>query len=587
MNLKHLFKKTGMGEDTAEFAGQGTSRPEVPEGLLKKCNACKAAIFTEDVKKGYYICPKCHNYFRIHAWRRVELVADEGSFTEWNAGIQTTNPLNYKGYPEKLAHLQEKTGLEEAVLTGVCTINGQRTALAICDNRFIMASMGQVVGEKITRTVERATQEGLPVIIFACSGGARMQEGIVSLMQMAKTSAALKRHSDAGFLYISVLTNPTTGGVTASYAMLGDIILAEPGALIGFAGPRVIEQTIGQKLPKGFQRAEFLLEHGFLDGIIERENMKEELAAILKLHSKDGAKAGSAYWKESAAGMLQVENIAGGKNAGQEMAQDAKVKASLTAWDRVERSRQMERPVGTDYINRLFTDFIEFHGDRYYKDDSAVVGGVALFHGIPVTVIAQQKGKNTKDNITRNFGMPSPEGYRKALRLMKQAEKFSRPVLCFVDTPGAFCGIEAEERGQGEAIARNLYEMSGLKVPVLSVVIGEGGSGGALAMAVADEVWMLENSIYSILSPEGFASILWKDSKRAKEAAEVMRLTAGDLKQLGIIEQVITEGDTYTEDTMEPVCAQLDQEMCRFLQVYGAMDTHELQNHRYNRFRKF
>ena len=183
--------------------------------------------------------------------------------------------------------------------------------------------------------------------------------------------------------------------------------------------------------------------------------------------------------------------------------------------------------------------------------------------------------------------MPSPEGYRKALRLMKQAEKFSRPVICFVDTPGAFCGIEAEERGQGEAIARNLYEMSGLKVPVLSVVIGEGGSGGALAMAVADEVWMLENSIYSILSPEGFASILWKDSKRAKEAAEVMRLTAGDLKQLGIIEQVITEADTYTEETMEPVCTQLDQEMCRFLQVYGAMDKKELQNHRYNRFRRF
>ncbi len=613
MNLKNLFKKTGIGEDVAEFPGQ-ISRPEVPEGLLKKCNACKAAIFTDDVKKGCYICPKCGNYFRIHAWRRVELVADEGSFTEWNTGIQTTNPLNYKGYPEKLAHLQEKTGLEEAVLTGACTINGQRTALAICDNRFIMASMGEVVGEKITRTVERATREGLPVIIFACSGGARMQEGIISLMQMAKTSAALKRHSDAGLLYVSVLTNPTTGGVTASYAMLGDVILAEPGALIGFAGPRVIEQTIGQKLPKGFQRAEFLLEHGFLDGIIERENMKKELSIILKLHSKDRVKSGGVYWKESAAGLLQAEGVAperdncvlntaaavvqaekgqrkavysAGKSTGQAMNQDNKKKVSLTAWERVERSRQMERPVGTDYIKRLFTDFIEFHGDRYYKDDSAVVGGIALFHGIPVTVIVQQKGKNTKENIIRNFGMPSPEGYRKALRLMKQAEKFSRPIICFVDTPGAFCGIEAEERGQGEAIARNLYEMSGLKVPVLSVVIGEGGSGGALAMAVADEVWMLENSIYSILSPEGFASILWKDSKRAKEAAEVMRLTAGDLKQLGIIEQIIAEDDTYTEETMEPVCVQLDREMCRFLQVYGAMDTNQLQNHRYNRFRKF
>ena len=201
--------------------------------------------------------------------------------------------------------------------------------------------------------------------------------------------------------------------------------------------------------------------------------------------------------------------------------------------------RKKDRPVGTDYIDALFTDFMEFHGDRYFKDDHAIVGGIAYFHGIPVTVIAQAKGKTTKENLDRNFSMPSPDGYRKALRLMKQAEKFGRPVICFVDTPGAFCGLEAEERGQGEAIARNLFELSGLKVPVLSVVIGEGGSGGALAMAVADEVWMLENAIYSVLSPEGFASILWKDSKRASEAAEVMKLTAGDLKRLGIIEQVI------------------------------------------------
>lgn len=176
-----------------------------------------------------------------------------------------------------------------------------------------------------------------------------------------------------------------------------------------------------------------------------------------------------------------------------------------------------DRPVGEDYIRALFTDFMEFHGDRYFADDKAIIGGVARFKGQPVTVIAQAKGTNTKENIERNFGMPSPDGYRKALRLMKQAEKFHRPVICFVDTPGAFCGLEAEERGQGEAIARSIYEMSALKVPVLSVIIGEGGSGGALAMATADEVWMLENSIYSILSPEGFASILWKDSTKAKK----------------------------------------------------------------------
>lgn len=573
MNLKDLFKKTpSLKEDPPS---QGSSRPEVPEGLLKKCNACKAAIITEDVKKGYYICPKCHNYFRIHAYRRIELIADPGSFVEWNTGLQTDNPLNYKGYQEKLAVLQEKTGLEEAVVTGTLSIEGEQAAVAVCDSRFIMASMGQVVGEKITRTIEQATEQRLPVLIFACSGGARMQEGMISLMQMAKTSAALKKHSEAGLLYVSVLTNPTTGGVTASFAMLGDIILAEPGALIGFAGPRVIEQTIGQKLPKGFQRAEFLLEHGFLDGIVEREHMREELANIFRLHEKGDF--GKLHTREpEALPESEAANTEGDT-----------VFQNISPWERVECSRKLERPVGSDYIQNLFTDFIELHGDRLYGDDKAVLGGIARFEGMPVTVIAQQKGTTTKENIARNFGMPSPEGYRKALRLMKEAEKFHRPVICFVDTPGAFCGIEAEERGQGEAIARNLFELSGLKVPVLSVVIGEGGSGGALALAVADEVWMLENSIYSILSPEGFASILWKDSKRAKEAAEVMKLTAADLRDLGIVEQVIPETEELNKETMGAVCKKLQKEIERFLETYGTMETEELLNHRYQRFRNY
>ena len=242
MEWKELFKKTRRAEN--ETSGQ-SAHPEVPEGLLKKCNNCKSAILTEDVRNGYYTCPKCHTYFRVHAYRRIEIISDAGSFEEWDRGLPEKNPLQFKGYEEKLVSLKNKTKLDEAVITGRCMINGQPAAVGVCDGRFMMASMGQVVGEKITRLAERATEEKLPLILFTCSGGARMQEGIVSLMQMAKTSAALKRHSDAGLLYITVLTDPTTGGVTASFAMLGDIILAEPEALIGFAGPRVIEQTIG------------------------------------------------------------------------------------------------------------------------------------------------------------------------------------------------------------------------------------------------------------------------------------------------------------------------------------------------------
>lgn len=563
MKLDNMFKKSQVFTLTE---GEREQKSEVPEGLLRKCNLCKKVILTEDVENGYYICPKCGGYYHMPAMERIQMIADQDSFEEWDRDMRPVNPMRYKGYLDKLKLQQEKTGLKEAVVTGRAKLDGSDVVLGVCDGRFLMASMGENVGEKIARAVERATEMQLPVVMFACSGGARMQEGIVSLMQMAKTSAALKRHSEAGLLYISVLTDPTTGGVTASFAMLGDIILAEPGALIGFAGPRVIEQTIGQKLPKGFQRSEFLLEHGFLDGIVERKQLKETLSQIIRLHQR----------QELSENMPQRAEI---KEAGE------KRKKRLEAWDRVLKSRKSDRPSGSDYIKALFTDFVEFHGDRSYGDDAAVVGGVARFHGMPVTVIAQEKGKGTKENIAHNFGMPKPEGYRKALRLMKQAEKFGRPVICFVDTPGAFCGIEAEERGQGEAIARNIYEMSALSVPVLSVVVGEGGSGGALALAVSDEVWILENAVYSILSPEGFSSILWKDSSKAKEAAKIMKITAENLYKQNIVERVFEEPEELTAENIHAVTDKMEAEMQSFLKKYTVLSKEELREHRYQRFR--
>ena len=551
--------------------------PEVPDNLMRKCNACKAAVFVDEVKQNHYICPHCGNYFHMPAYRRIKMIADRKSFVEWDAEMEEQNPLQYRGYKEKLRALQEKTGLNEAVVTGKCTIKGISVALGVCDCRFMMSSMGEVVGEKITRVFERATEEKLPVILYICSGGARMQEGLVSLMQMAKTSMALRKHSDAGLLYVPVLTDPTTGGVTASFAMLGDIILAEPKALIGFAGPRVIEQTIGQKLPKGFQKAEFLLEHGFIDKIVERDDQRIVLADILKLHENKGQNSSTSKVAES-----HISDKSNGNTVWPKFIPSG----SFTPWEHVQLARAKTRPTGKDYIEALFDDFIEFHGDRHCGDDAAVIGGVAFFHGHPVTVLAQEKGEGTKENIARNFGMVSPEGYWKSLRLMQQAEKFHRPVICLVDTPGAFCGLEAEERGQGEAIAKNLYTLAGLTVPVLSIVIGEGGSGGALAFAVSDEVWMLEHSVYSILSPEGFASILWKDSKKAPEAAEVMKVTAAHLKELGIIERIIPEEHPASKETLPEIAEYMKIRMKQFLINQSGKNAEQIAQERYERFRR-
>ena len=292
--LRDMFKKTYTRIDTryrapeAERTEKQEEEPGIPAGMWRKCNKCGKPIYVEDVRENFYVCPKCGGYFRVHAWRRIQMVTDPGTFEEWDREMEVSNPLNFPGYEKKLEAAREKSRLNEAIVTGCGKIGGNPAVIGVCDARFLMSSMGHNVGEKITRAVERATREKLPVVLFACSGGARMQEGIVSLMQMAKTAAALKRHHDAGQLFVSVLTDPTTGGVTASFAMLGDIILAEPGALIGFAGPRVIEQTIGQTLPEGFQRSEYLEEHGFVDRIVPRGEMRATISKLLRLHEKGG-----------------------------------------------------------------------------------------------------------------------------------------------------------------------------------------------------------------------------------------------------------------------------------------------------------
>lgn len=514
---------------------------ELPERrAYVKCPGCRRIIDLEQLEASHDVCPRCGHHMRLGARKRLEATVDASSFEEWDAELEATDILAFPGYTEKLERAQRSTGDKDAVLCGRATIGGEPCAIFIMDGDFMMGSMGSVVGEKICRTFERAAELRLPVVGITVSGGARMQEGTTSLMQMAKVSGARARFAKTGLPYLVLLTDPTTGGVTASFAMEGDIILAEPGALIGFAGPRVVEQTTHKRLPAGFQRSEFLLEHGFLDLIVERENVPATLSELLALHAGRIPAADAPHVLPERHEPHTLLKKAGRKRrrSGNE---------APSAYDIVQAARSVEHPTALELIELGFDGFIELHGDRYFSDDPAIVGGIAWVGDQVFTVIGTERGRSTKERVARNFGSAHPEGYRKAQRLMKEAERFGRPVLCLIDTAGAYCGIGAEERGQGEAIASNLVVMSELETPIVSIVVGEGGSGGALALAVADRVLMLDNAAYSVVSPEGCASILWKTTDRAADAAEALALTAPRLAELGIVDGTITSSGTHRE----------------------------------------
>lgn len=559
-----------------ELEGPVTEVPiDIPERtILVRCPHCRHAIDAGVLKQNLDVCPRCGKHMRIGARRRLALTADQGSFEEWDADIEAKDILSFPDYKEKLAAARQKSGGEkEAVICGRATIQGEPCALFIMNGDFMMGSMGAAVGEKICRCFERATEEGLPVVGFTVSGGARMQEGLTSLMQMAKVSNAVRRHSAAGLLYICVLTDPTSGGVTASFAMEADITIAEPDALVAFAGPRVVEQTTHKKLPQGFQRSEFVLAHGFCDMVVERKEIPSTLGYLLWLHDKEAwgtreAPKCAAAFPEEARWPLphHLEKPAA---------------ADASAYDLVKRVRNADRPSVPSIMDMTFEGFIELHGDHEFGDDAAIVAGIATLDGNPVTVIATDRGRGIKERVARNYGSPEPEGYRKALRLMKEAEKFHRPVICLVDTSGAYPGMEAEERGQGAAIADNLVAMGALRTPEITVIMGEGGSGGALGLAVSDRVLMLSDAVYSVVSPEGCSTILFKTAKRAADAAEALGITAPFLKDLGIIDGIVDAEGFGTEEFAERFRKCLADQV----QELEGMTEDELVDARYEKYR--
>ena len=549
--------------------------PSVPEeSRWVKCPRDGAFIYHKRLIRNLNVCPECSYHFRISALQRIAFLVDPDSFTPLSDDIHPSDPLGFvdvKPYPTRIEEAQRKTGQTEGAIYGTAKIEGAPIVVAAIEFGFIGGAMGGAVGEAITRAAELASRQRLPLLIITASGGARMQEGCISLMQMAKTSAALALLAEQRIPVFVLLADPTYGGVTASFASLGDVLLAEPDAMIGFAGRSIVESTIKQKLPDRFQSADFLLEHGMIDVIVPRDELHAKLARLVSAYTatlSDG--------RQPATALPPVD--------GDVVPPAAKERE---VWDIVQLARHADRPNSLEYITRIFSGFQRMSGDRLFGEDAAVVGGVARLGELQCMVLGTLRGRSIKENVERNFGMPHPEGYRKALRLMQQAAKFQMPIITFVDTPGAYPGIGAEERGQSVAIARNLFEMARLPSPIIAVLTGEGGSGGALALALADRVLILENAYYSVISPEGCSVILFKNVSAAPQAAKALRLTAPELQRLGIVDEIVPEPPEGAHTDPDATAHAVRAALVRHMRDLLTMDSETLLQERYARYRKF
>ncbi|MGW0505603.1 acetyl-CoA carboxylase carboxyltransferase subunit alpha [Micromonospora sp. NPDC003241] len=540
--------------------------------LWSRCGGCATLLYRKRLRRNLDVCPECGRHARLAAPERVRQLVDPSSFQPLPDRAAEVDPIGFVDvlpYPHRLTAARADTGLAEAVLCGTAAVGRYRCALAVMDFRFLGGSLGSAVGELITRTAEEALAAGVPLVLVTASGGARMQEGALSLMQMATVSQAIAALREAGLLTVSVLTDPTYGGVAASFATCTDLVIAESGARMGFAGPRVIRQVTGRNLPEGFQTAEFLLRHGQVDMVVPRHALRARLTTLL------AAAAGGRRPGVAPTSTRPVGPVADPEST------------TRDAWATVRLARHPARPTTLDYLETAFDGFTELHGDRLGGDCPAVVGGLARLDGRHLMVIGHQKGHTSAELVARNFGMASPAGHRKALRLMRLAARLGLPVVTLVDTPGADPGIAAEQHGQAAAIAENILTMSVLPTPVVTVVTGEGGSGGALALAVADRVLMLQHAVYSVISPEGCAAILWPGRTAAPEAARALKLTAPDLIRLGIVDEVVPEPPGSAADDPEAVAHAVREAVLTNLLPLLELPVATLVQRRRRRFRRF
>ena len=488
--------------------------------VREECFLCESTLTDSDMYQKYKVCHTCRFHYSMTARERVESLADLGTFKESNRWLTSIDPLSFKtrtSYKKSLFDDQARTGLTEAVITGSCTIDGLSCILIALDFGFMGVSMGSVVGEKISLAFENAAKRKIPVITIITSGGSRIQEGILSLMQMAKTVLASNQLQQKGIPHISVLANPSTGQAYASFANMADIIISEPGAIVGVNPIRSISGD-DQKETESTHTSESHLSHGTLDAVTDRTKLKGVISVLLDLFNKEFT------IKRTSSGQITYPTA-----------------QPTEAWHSVQIARHNSRPTSMDYMARIMDNFVELHGDRVYGDDPSIVCGLGQIGGQTVVVIGQQRDQTLDSTDEGSNARTMPEGFRKAQRALRIAEKFELPVITLVDTPGANLSSEAEERGLGHAIASTLALISSLTVPTISTIIGEGGSSGALALGIADRVIMLENAIYSAVSPEEAAELIYQDEEKAEEVVGSLRLTARDCMEMEIVDQVVPE----------------------------------------------
>lgn len=522
-----------------------------------KCEACGKLVYYKDYKDNHYICPRCGRAFIMTPKQRFDLLFDDNSWTRFALPVVSDDPLNFVDrmpYKDRLADARNDSGYNEAITTADGIIGGVPTTVCVLNGDFIMGSMGRAAGDGIVASMEHAIELKQPFVMVAASGGARMQENILSLMQMARTTVAVNKLHENGIPYIVLLTDPTYGGVTASFAMLGDIHIAEQGARIGFAGRRVIEQNIREKLPSNFQTADYLYEHGMVDMVVPRVELHDTLAKILAVLTKQKREPKSINVSTPLSDSKKIRGM-----------------GETDAYDKVLLARHENRPHFLDYINGIVDDWTYLAGDRTFAEDPAMGSGIGFWRGIPAVIIGQEQGRTIETRQKHRFGMVNPDGYRKAQRMMRLAEKFNLPLISLFDTAGAFAGREGEERGQSQAVASSISTGLSIKTPYVAVNVGQGGSGGAIAIGTGDRVLMLENAIYSVIAPESCASILWKDNKFKAVAAQAMKLTARDMANLNVIDKIIDEpsGGAHTDwqTTMELLATAVAEQIAELQEI--------------------